>query len=657
MRHASAFAFAACCVLVAVGVGSLSGRAQQPGSEHTGAISGVVVDGTTGRPMRDAAVTLRAIGGQGPARRQGRQLTDELGRFVFSRLPAPEDFDLTVSKNGYLPGAFGQGSVESLISRRIVLGAGEWFADARIVIWRPGAVSGRVVDEVGEPVVEAVVRVVAHVLVAGRPYLAMAGIARTDDLGQYRISGLQPGRYLVSVPSVQSSVPAGTPGHIIAGGSDDEATRSEAMGRGLRVSQHPLLAIDQRTHRVLGGFGSLPVAGGRGRAYPTTFHPGVASLADAAPVEIGAGQERTGIDLRLVPVPAVRVTGRVEGPGQAISGLTVRLVAAGAEAVGLGHETATALVAPDGTFAMADVPAGRYTLIASHVALTAITPSSSASDPIDRLAPPGFAPRGGGTAFSAPGIRHVYSSGGGPVEWSWRQTITVGATDVTDLTVVLRDGASIAGRIVWDMSPGAGAPPTSTVRAWPANGDASLGFPSGRTTAQDPSSFVLHGFQPDEYLLDAYAPGGGMVKSIVWQGEDYATRPVDLRSGRSLSGVVITLTTEAAMIAGTVRTPAGAVGATNAVLCFPVDRAQWNRPRPEGTLRSTWGLTRTNGSFRLGPLRAGEYFVIAVDRLSQHDLHDPAFLATAAPLASRVTLEWGKEAFMGLTIQSVPVRR
>src|SRR5262249_27526594 len=77
----------------------------------TGAISGVITDGSSQRPLGQAIVLLRLVStfsGPGTTSRNiGRQITDPKGRFVFTDLPAMDGYSLSVSKPGYFDGAFG----------------------------------------------------------------------------------------------------------------------------------------------------------------------------------------------------------------------------------------------------------------------------------------------------------------------------------------------------------------------------------------------------------------------------------------------------------------------------------------------------------------------------------------------------------------------
>src|SRR6185295_5538403 len=97
-------------------------------------------------------------------------------------------------------------------------------------------------------------------------------------------------------------------------------------------------------------------------AYPAAFYPGATKPADAAPIELKASEDRSGIDFQLQPVRTARVSGAVQGPADAIGNLLLRLIPLGAEELGQGSEAATTVTLADGRFTFFDVPAGSYVL-------------------------------------------------------------------------------------------------------------------------------------------------------------------------------------------------------------------------------------------------------------------------------------------------------
>jgi hypothetical protein len=310
----------------------------------TGAISGVVIDGLTNAPVPEAVVYL-GVDGRGTATAQSRQLTDGKGRFVFLEVAPGDLLTISATKPGYLQGGFNLDNKPGSSGSRLRLREGEWVPDVRITLWRPGVISGIVSDERGEPVVGVDVRVVAQLSIGGGQRLASGPLGRTDDRGAYRISDLPPGRYVVQVPSVQSSLPANW---------------SPPAGARGTPTPEPMLELDQAKLLLRNFPTPPPPAPGRTFGYPPIFAPSVTSIASAQVVDLNFGEERGNVDVTLQPAAVWRVSGRVDGPPEALKGLTLRLLPQELEGLGYGSEAATALVGSDGRFAFANVPAGSY---------------------------------------------------------------------------------------------------------------------------------------------------------------------------------------------------------------------------------------------------------------------------------------------------------
>jgi hypothetical protein len=60
------------------------------------------------------------------------------------------------------------------------------------------------------------------------------------------------------------------------------------------------------------------------------------------------------------------------------------------------------------------------------------------------------------------------------------------------------------------------------------------------------------------------------------------------------------------------------------------------------------------GTFRISPLPAGQYFVIAVSDADANGWQDPAFLQAASAQAARVELAWGQTATTTLRLTNMP---
>ena len=233
--------------------GGAAGGNPTPPPKGTGLIVGQVVDGSTGRPVGGAIVTMTGsatpavapagapastpstpapaalarpatpaavppggpVGPMGPGGSGGpggnqqvpaqRVMTDGDGRFVFHDLPKGT-FTLKCHGGGLHERRHGQRKPNGP-SRSIDLDAGQRLPDATLRIWRFGAITGTVVDEFGDPLVNVSVRVLRRTLVSGQRRLVPAYSVQTDDRGIYRSASLPPGDYIVAIPTGTASVP------------------------------------------------------------------------------------------------------------------------------------------------------------------------------------------------------------------------------------------------------------------------------------------------------------------------------------------------------------------------------------------------------------------------------------------------------------------
>ncbi len=635
-----------------VAVLTITGRAEiplpqgaRPAAPVPAAVSGVVTDGATKQPVAGAFVELaRTDAGRTNTRRVD---ADSQGRFVFTDLEPGAGYSMTAGGSGYVTTAFGwEPGGSDAILQRFALTAGEWKRDLSLRVWRRPSISGRVSDEHGEPVVGVTVGAYTTELITAVPRAVAAGpLATTDDRGLYRLVNLEPGSYRVGVLSVQSTVAEGA----------KEAAPTRAIGGlwtgGYGIGDGPIVVsplIDGRgRHRLAITNYPRPPApvDGQNRAYPAVYYPGVRSLADAEAVVVAWGDERREINLQLQPVPGFVVSGRIDGPLE--SPLLLRLLPVGLEHLGFGSEAATTATEKDGGFTFLNVPAGVYTLLGQgHV----FDFAKGASGDVRIPDAPGFpsALNGGGT-WAGTSTSHFLNRMGIPVRSFIRTGVTVGA-DLTDL--VLRSGptATIRGRVVY--TDGA-QPPTGRgiliVRAEPLSGDPSLGNPeSNRVDAS--GVFAIEGVLPGRYRL--WVPGR-IMSSVLWQGRDVLDAGIEIAAGQSADDVTVTFTGKPARVVATVTGLDPERRA--AAIVFPADSNAWTNYgwNPSRLLSLT---TDAAGSADFTRLPAGEYLVIAVPSSQAFAWTDPTFLAAAAPLATRVTVNWGESRSVALPLRMVVVR-
>src|SRR5207249_3339477 len=78
--------------------------------------------------------------------------------------------------------------------------------DVTLRIWKLGVITGRVFDEVSDPIAGITVAVLRRARSGGAERLTQVGSAVTDDLGVYRARGILPGNYIVTVKTTQTTV-------------------------------------------------------------------------------------------------------------------------------------------------------------------------------------------------------------------------------------------------------------------------------------------------------------------------------------------------------------------------------------------------------------------------------------------------------------------
>jgi len=600
-----------------------------------GAVSGVVTDAATSRPLPGVNVQLGPPPRSG-ARRLGSSFTDELGRFVFTNVEAGSYY-INATRGGYADGHYGP-TLNGNGGSNVVLAAGEWFDAANITLVKLSAISGRIVDEHGEPIVGAFVRVLASPSVGGASHLVGGPVATTDDLGEYRIVGLPPGRYFVSVPSIAASVPASASVPDIEGLSADQLAKRDSQTSGPPQRRSGGEVIEGPTALIVGVYPTPPPVEGHPQAYPMTLYPGTTTLAGATPIDVTTTSDQFGIDVTLAPVPAVNVSGRLGGGSAPYSGIVLRLVPAGLEDLADGSEAATTAVQADGTFTFLRVPAGHYLLTGAAIfglqwsarATGQRSPRLPDTPGVDGYLQAGLpmATNGLGVSQRAPspnearvGFEHV------PIE--------VGTDDIRGLVVPVEPPSAIHGEVVFEDV--TGPAPSGAFELTPANGAPTLGTPIAGVRGTPPT-FDFPLVAPGDYELRYGAPGFP-IKSITVGGEDRTRQPISVPPGVTTS-VIVTVTGKSIKISGTVRDGKGSAVPAAGIIAFPVDQTLW----AHSNFPSPWiGLSTASstGSYQLATLAAGDYYLVGVDRAHWDAYTDPAFLASLAAAATRVSLDWG----------------
>jgi hypothetical protein len=588
---------------------------QAPAGTRTGAIAGQVVDAGTGKPVSAAIVTLAGAGqalqrsgmhGEGFTLKieVPRVLTGGDGRFHFHGLPAGS-FTVLVAKGGYEQGASGRRRPWG-VTRPVVLTDAQRSTDVTILLWKSGAIAGRLFDESGEPAVGVQVRALLKSVVNGRPKSAAAAEpVLTDDRGHYRFSLAAPGEYMVVASARQVSVPVSI------------VTEKRALlppTGAVRPGGANVIQVGNAFH-LLGSGTPIPPppVADRLMIYPPVFHPSALAPAQATVIALASGEERDAVDVQLQPVPTARVSGTVVSPSGFTAGIILRMMPAGFETVALEQDALAMPADANGTFTFPLVPAGQFSL---------------------RFAGPVTS----GDTFDSRAF----------VSWT-NVPITVPAADLDGVVVKLRQPLRISGRVDFQ----GGDPPQITAPRGMSMGitleniEEALPRNVGGGATWD-EGFTLFGYPGGRYLVRvADSPTGWMFKSAVLEGRDVSEEPFDFQ--RDVTGLVITFTDRWSGLGGSVQ-GAGAGAAT--VLVFPTDSQRWinygSTPRRLKSARAT-----AQGRFSIGSLPPGEYYAIAVPEEQTADWRDPKVLESLSRVATRLTIMDGEHQTIDLSIKEV----
>jgi protocatechuate 3,4-dioxygenase beta subunit len=586
---------------------------EKPG---TGSISGVVVlDDASSAPLRKVRVSVRSA----ELRNERTAMTDDEGRFTIPWL-APGQYNVTATKSAYLTGFHGARRPGRGPGTTVAVTAGQTITGVSIRMARGGVITGTVVDQFGQPLPQARLRLMQFQYRDGERLsvtVGGSGTMMTDDRGVYRVYGLMPGSYTVGI-APPSAATAET--RLL---SDDEMRAAIADLK--RPSPAPTPATDASGRRSIPPAppGPLPVAplSGRAIAFATVYYPGTVIEPDAAPIVVTAGQETSSVDFAMQMVPTSRVEGSVVLPdGSVPSRVQMSLWSW----MGSGGSSTSVMVMPDGKFQARGIAPGRYALVAQMM-----------SEPQQLVDMPGAPP----LPPEPPTLQY----------FAYHE-LALGGDDVTGLVLNLAAGLAISGRVAFERKGTEPVPEPGRVRVSlePVGNAGRMGLSYARAVSPDANgAFRLTGVTPGRYRLNAFvsapvgstAPPAWSVKSSIVNGANSIDVPFEITPGRPVDGAMLTLTDQATELAGTIKTATGAAVSDLLILLFPTDRTLWVSPR-----RMRQGIRPgTDGTYRITNILPGEYYLAAVTDIEPGDWGDPAYMDQVAAGAIKLVFVEGEK--------------
>lgn len=553
-------------------------------------IVGRVIDAETGRGLPGSIVTaLRpdsAEEGAGLATTNVRGVSPIVdtvaatndGRFMFYPI-TPGGLMLTAIAPGYLQGAYGQGRTGGR-SLPIQIETGDRRGPLEIRLWRQATLEGRVIDEVGLPLSDVLVRLFRDGDDWPKPFQPV----RTNDHGEFRFSSLPPGDYVTAVVPFRATLPTSLidsyaelskPGAESARAEFDRHLQFSGLASspasvGFRVGDSFFPITDARS------LITPPPAAAKSAAYTPTYSGGAQTLEVAGRITLSTGEAVRNADIVMKLVPTYRISGSIaDESGSKVGHVGVRVTPAGqASPSDLDRMVATGASDANGNFSVFGVPPGDYAIK----------------------------------------IQQLPDRPGGNVRSAEVSAVIVDR-DIEGVSAVLLAGAAISGRVQFDDSRAKAAwPDYSAIFVIASPAFRGAGRPA--TASLDAEGrFEIGGLLPGEYRMEiATRSSGVFLKSAMRSGKDVSDLTFQMPSANT-DGFSLTITQNRNVVSGTVFDKDGHPDGLAEVWAVPQNALS----NPEA-LRASARRVRVvpvapDGTYRLSQLPDGDYAVFAIEEI------------------------------------------
>jgi uncharacterized surface anchored protein len=518
--------------MIMVGAAAYGFQAQAP---PQGSIEGQVINLKTGAPLKKATIRLSmmnsAASGRGMVISNARSVdTDDQGHFSFTGLDSGK-YRLSAERQGFLRQSYGERRYSGG-GTPVLVGDGQNVKGVNFKLSPQGVITGKVLDEDGEPMANVQVSVHRNLYSGGKRQWVMINTAMSSDIGEFRLPNLQPGRYLVS-------------------------TNPRPLPRAPVDPNQPLPQTPDLS-------------------YAATYYPSTTDSAAAIPVDVGAGDEIRGIDVRPVKARVWRVRGKANGPGGGRGSVQVSLT----PAEGPSRNLLMGVARPaDGLFEIRSVPSGSY-------------------------------------------ILHGQVQNGGQV-WAAAQPLQVTGNHVDGIVLNLASGGDVQGivKLTDATAPVDLGNVNVMLRPVGFNG---LAPPRGRVG--DDLKFTLKSVPPVKFAVTVNGYGNTCyLKSVQYNGSEVTNDGVEMTGGGALQ---VTLSAAAAQVDAVVmdKDDKPAIGAVVALI-----------PKDGGT--TSVFTADENGILSVRGLKPGDYRMLAWEDVEQGAPQDPDFTRKYEGRAKTVHLD------------------
>jgi len=562
-------------------------------------VRGVLVRWGTEEPVGQATMELRSAGSSTPIAISASQ---DNGEFVFANIPTGT-YRLIAFADGFAPAEYGQ-LRQNGNGRPVTVAAGDRNT-FRMGIVPGGILAGRVTNPNGQPMVYSNVEILKATYDAtGQINPVVALSVTTNDLGDYRAFWLAPGQYIVRAGSSQLNHYGFSQGTVNPAGTD--TTIPSTLG--IQTDRPRARTAPEVTNP---DSAITPVL--------SNYYGGAADAKNAQLVELRAGTETSGIDIRVAPIQfsrRVRVNGTVVGPtGQPNQ-----------DNYGLSIST---------------WPEGQITPLASIDTLTTRVPSTNPN--------------------SLPGaMRYVMDNGKfeGAASSGFYQiratqgmlsgrTVFEASNQDLNVTVPLHAPSTVSGRVQIEGNSNIDLLKVSVgIRTPPSRLFSSPVTANGQFRIDD----VIDGDYELSLSLPSPLPAGlenAYVKSIRVNNSDALNNPIRIDGAQTITGLVVVVGLAGGGVEGRVVNARQEVMDRATVVLLP------QGPPPFRTDRYRTMTTEKSGLFQFRGLPPGEYRILAWEDVDPGAWFNPKFLAAFERYATAITLEEGRA--QKLDVSAIPV--
>jgi hypothetical protein len=279
-------------------------------------IAGTVVNSISGAPLAKTRISLMDTANRANTL---SIVTTENGRFAFTSLKRGK-YALQGAKLGFISGGYEQ---HEEFSTAIVTGPDFDTTNLVLRLTPLALIGGKVLDETGQPVRKAQVRLYVDNQQGGRRRTVPLGVDLTDDQGYYEFTELAPANYFISVSA--------KPWYAVHSFS--------SAGNGYPSQPSVLSSLDV--------------------AYPTTYNNGATDSQAATPIAVQAA-DHLQVDIHLSPVPVLHLIFRIpqsDQQGVSMPAFETRVFDSREYLPIEGMQSTS-----PGVYEVAGIPAGKYTV-------------------------------------------------------------------------------------------------------------------------------------------------------------------------------------------------------------------------------------------------------------------------------------------------------